>query len=967
MKYCLVCLSLFCTIKLFAQQHIWKRFAQANGLPHTTITAFAQTADGILWIGSQEGLIRYNGITFEHTSKNTPVKPYVEGILTDRQQNLFLATRSGLWKYNTATDQLFKLRHSGVDISLHNIVWNADSTQIIAASDNGIFAYKPDDTFLLTENWSSRSSHIGRVFMLNRQLFATIGKRIIWFDTHLKKTHQAIFKNDVHDIVWYTLLQKYVVLTVDGLAAYNTNKDTFEAVGPKISMAGLPYSQCLFIDHKNRLWINTIDTVFRLNSLNKYTIPDKCFWEKDNPASIWPTSIGFFEDSKHNIWIGSGGSGLTVNYQHLDAIRYLHPFSYGTSHIWSVYHDTLEGVILYGTNNSIVISNDKQSPYNCKIINRPKAKERFTVTCFTSFNKHYWLVGTYGGGLWLLHKRTHLLRPFMHNSTGSCNTFFHLPDGSLLMLGVGFIYRYTTGGTMEYTWGDILSSNNISIAAAGSNRYFIGSSNGILQVTANGHVLKKFVPKEVNPDAKSDFPVMALYYHHTTGDLYAATMNWGLCVIKKGSNKIETIPLLQLPAMVYGIMPYQQNDLLLTTGNGLYKYNVKTGKSAVANMLNGLPFNEFDQFGYYYSQHQYTGIGSGGYITFPEEAVDQLFYDTPAFYLFYNNRYATQVNLSDSVRSLNMTLTPGIDAAAQSVKYTYQINELDHSFHSSKGDIQYNYLPPGIYTLTIKAEDINNRFEPAVITMSIYVQPRWYESFGFKLLSGICGIVFLIYLVRYFSYLRLQWNLRKLEAQQKVAEERLRISRELHDNVGSQLTYLIMGLEASEMLLEQQHTEKLSANIEQLQLSARDSMQQLRDAIWALNKEEMTLQLLAERFKNWSVKMTENKIIDVHFNQDIQQAHHLDAIATLNIFRLLQEAVHNTIKHAQATQLDVRIKTTPHLCIFIISDNGIGLSGKKEGYGIENMKSRANQIGALFTMESKKNTGTTIRIEYPIK
>ena len=210
----------------------------------------------------------------------------------------------------------------------------------------------------------------------------------------------------------------------------------------------------------------------------------------------------------------------------------------------------------------------------------------------------------------------------------------------------------------------------------------------------------------------------------------------------------------------------------------------------------------------------------------------------------------------------------------------------------------------------------------------------------------------------------MQWNLKALEAKQKVAEERLRISRELHDNVGTQLTYLITGLEASEVMLEQQHTQKLSTNLEQLQVSARDSMQQLRDAIWALNKEEMTMQLLSDRFKSWALRMFDNQPTETSFDIDIRDNFQLDAIATLSIFRLLQEAVHNCIKHAHASNIRISIHSKENACTFSIAYNGVGFTETVEGSVLDNMKTRAQQIVAKLNINSELKKGTTVTLVF---
>lgn len=212
--------------------------------------------------------------------------------------------------------------------------------------------------------------------------------------------------------------------------------------------------------------------------------------------------------------------------------------------------------------------------------------------------------------------------------------------------------------------------------------------------------------------------------------------------------------------------------------------------------------------------------------------------------------------------------------------------------------------------------------------------------------------------------LRLRWKLNKMDAERKIMLERSRISRELHDNLGSQLTYLISGLETTDLLLKRNEIGRTTHNLENLQQTARESMQQLRDSIWALNPGVMTLQSLANQFEKWLLKITE-PFEQIHSSFTFQDAEDqdIDPITGLNIFRIMQEAVHNVLKHAGATQLTTSMMCDDDTLAIIISDNGKGMDQKRAtGTGLASMKQRAALLKAELTIETSAEGGTKLML-----
>ncbi len=204
-----------------------------------------------------------------------------------------------------------------------------------------------------------------------------------------------------------------------------------------------------------------------------------------------------------------------------------------------------------------------------------------------------------------------------------------------------------------------------------------------------------------------------------------------------------------------------------------------------------------------------------------------------------------------------------------------------------------------------------------------------------------------------------------LQGQIKLLEEKERISQDLHDYVGSQLTVVSTGLDNAHYLAK---TQKLNPEkLEKLNENVRDAVQSLRDSIWAVSNETLTLQDFINKVKSYLAKSLPDHIslgFEVTGNKDLI----LEAEKALMCFRAVQEVTSNTIKHAEATQIKFTIKEVDEAMKIKISDNGKGFDTKQispleEHYGLKNLEARIHKIGGRFSLESALGTGTKITIE----
>ena len=196
--------------------------------------------------------------------------------------------------------------------------------------------------------------------------------------------------------------------------------------------------------------------------------------------------------------------------------------------------------------------------------------------------------------------------------------------------------------------------------------------------------------------------------------------------------------------------------------------------------------------------------------------------------------------------------------------------------------------------------------------------------------------------------------------------QRKRIAAELHDNMGSLISFISSNIDwiinAPTPLTKQEQKQRLQMVHE----TSRGLMLALRETIWALSRDKISLEEFADKLKAYIQGFLQFHP-GLHFQsgEELKSPVILKPLLALNIFRIFQEAVNNAIKYSNATNLWLRISSNKSEFEIMLQDNGDGFDSKEvegEHYGLQIMKHRASEAGLAFTLESDSGSGTAITL-----
>lgn len=307
--------------------------------------------------------------------------------------------------------------------------------------------------------------------------------------------------------------------------------------------------------------------------------------------------------------------------------------------------------------------------------------------------------------------------------------------------------------------------------------------------------------------------------------------------------------------------------------------------------------------------------------------------------------------------------------APKKTKFRVMLEGIDEDWNyvEDRTTAYYDYLPDGNYILHVSAIGPNGVWSDKTDFVSFTVLPPYYKTWWFISLCLLGFVAMGAGGVQLRSNLKLRELNQELQTQQKIQKERERISRELHDNVGSQITNLITGIEISNLHVKKNQQDQALSLLENLDSDARSAMTDLRETIWLLDKEKVQFGIFLDHLKGF-VKRQEHylKGLKVDIRSDIDPEKMLNPTQSLNVTRIIQEALNNARKYAKASSFEITFVQKQNQILITLVDNGLGMSSEnnlEQGNGLKNMRERIEEIGGAIIIKSSIDNGTSITLE----
>ena len=309
-----------------------------------------------------------------------------------------------------------------------------------------------------------------------------------------------------------------------------------------------------------------------------------------------------------------------------------------------------------------------------------------------------------------------------------------------------------------------------------------------------------------------------------------------------------------------------------------------------------------------------------------------------------------------SVRGNSPRVTPGR-------RVSIDWNEIYDTGMAKWSRVAYPMPPPGRYRFTVQEVDFFDNPLPTENTIAITVLPPYWRDPWFWGKCG-CGAGLLIFLgARYWRHTR---NRLRLQRVRLVEQERMRIARDLHDDLGARLTHITL---MSAFAASNTSAVDPNAKLGEISTMSRDLVASLSEVVWAVNPENDRLESMIHYLCQLIQRLCQPSPIKCRIDEVTGSAEYaVSSQVRHHVVLAVKEAVNNAIKHSEATELHARIRFNAPVLTISITDNGKGLPPEPhpEGNGIRNMRNRIALVNGSIGIESADPTGTRVHFELPI-
>ena len=456
---------------------------------------------------------------------------------------------------------------------------------------------------------------------------------------------------------------------------------------------------------------------------------------------------------------------------------------------------------------------------------------------------------------------------------------------------------------------------------------------------------------------------------------------------------------------VYCMVEDRSGYLWLSTNKGLSKFDPRKEVFKHYDVTNGLQSNEFNITSCFISESEemYFGGINGFNTFFPNQIIENPI--TPPVALISLTNNGEEIDLNSSLDSMGQVTFKWPNnsfefefaalsfAQPEKNQYAYMLEGFDENWNEigARRHGQYTNLPGGTYNLRMKGSNNDGVWNELGTSLLIKVIPPFWTTWWFQGISIISfiGLGFYGYRLRVRNIEKKNRELEQLvekrttelkneidqrtkieealrigELEKAVLDERSRLARELHDSVTQSLYSLTLFSEAARHKAEKSGDVEIEQTVNQIGKIGLHALKEMRLLVFELQPPELEKEGLPTAIRRRLEAVEERAgvdaqlVVDDHFN--------ISGKVEQEFFRIVQEALNNSLKHAAASEVIVYLRQKEKCIEMEIKDNGVGFDSKNisksSGMGLKNIQDRAEKLGGNVTIQSNPGNGTSIKI-----